>query len=202
VEIQQAIDRLRSRTHVPLFAVETWDRELDAALRRMEPQELFADRQIHDPSAAAATIAGLHIWNDSFSASHNLCQGINNVTGAYWHAICHRREGHAGEGLQSNLANARHWFRQAQGHPVEEQVYEMALRVLDASGAGSGFRWATEAADQLRTRRRWDPTALVDWFAQADDGTLSPQSQAVLEEIQWREIDLLVDWCVQRALGG
>jgi len=197
---QKAVERLRARTQMPLFISTVWDASLDGALRAAEPHDLFGGQALRDPYMAAAAIAGLHLWNDNFSASHNLCQGINTGTGAYWHGLGHRREGHAGEGLAKNLANAKYWFRQAGDHPAHDAVYRSALNVLDNTGAG--FRWATEAAAALRSRGKWDPFAMVDWFAQADAQTLSAPTQSILEEIQWREIDLLVDWCVQQALEG
>lgn len=199
MKLGEAIDRLRSRPHVPLFTAEVWDAELDRKLRAAEPEALFSGREVRDPHAAAAALAGLHLWNDAFDASHSLCQGISTATGSYWHGLCHRREGHRGDGLESNLRNSRYWFRQVGSHPTFPLVYESALRVLDSAGAG--FRWATEAAGQLRAADRWDPNALIDWFAQADAQVLSPQSQALLEEIQWREIDTLIDWCGREALG-
>jgi hypothetical protein len=198
--IQEAMDRLRERTTVPMFAVEPWDPNLHAELRRTSPEELFGGQQVRDPKMAACAVAGLHLWNDDFSGSHNLCQGIDTQTGAYWHGLCHRREGHEGAGIASNLGNARYWFRQVGPHPAFELVYGSALNVLD--NAGTGFRWATEAANTLRANRKWDPFAMIDWFVQADAQTISTQSQALLEEIQWREMDLLADWCVQQAVGG
>ena len=200
MRVQEAIDRLRERPNGPLFATTAWDAALGERLREASPEELFAGLEVRDPRMAGCALAGLHLWNDDFGASHNLCQGIKTATGSYWHALCHRREGHAGEGVQSNLGNAKYWFRQAGDHPAFDPVYRSALSVLDTGG--SGFRWITETADRLRANRRWDPFAMVDWVGQVDAGTLSPQSGAVLEEIQWRELDLLVDWCVQQALIG
>ncbi|MFN3649997.1 MAG: hypothetical protein ACK47B_10485 [Armatimonadota bacterium] len=197
---QEAIDRLRERTHVPMFAAATWDAELDRALHDTPLDQLFAGQELRDPQMAAAAVAGMHLWNDNFGASHSICQGIPTPTGSYWHGLCHRREGHAGEGLDANLSNAKYWFRRSAGHPAYEPVYRAALNALDTGG--SGFRWITETADQLRAARGWDPAAMADWFGQVEAGTLSPQSQAILEEIQWREIDVLVDWCVERALRG
>lgn len=198
--IQDAIDRLRERTQVPLFVGEIWDRELDERLRHARTEELFAGLTLRDPQMAACVVAGLHIWNDNFHASHNLCQGIRTNTGSYWHGIDHRREGHQGEGLRSNLANARYWFRNVGDHPAFDIVYRSALSVLDSTG--SGFHWATEAADQLRARGKWDPFLLIDWFGQADARALPAQCEEILAEIQWREIDLLVDWCLQQAVAN
>jgi hypothetical protein len=200
MNLQEAIDRLRERTRMPLFVVSVWDETLDEALQAAPPEELFEGFTVQNPQMGPAVLAGLHLWNDNWEASHNLLQVIKSPTGSYLHGLCHRREGHRGEGLASNLANAKYWFRQAGEHPVFDAVYRSALSVLDSGGVG--FRWVTEAADQLRARRRWDPNTLIDWFAQADDGTLSSQTTSILEEIQWREIDLLVDWCAQQAREG
>jgi len=200
VNIHEAIDRLRERTHVPLLAASVWDERLDAALRGADVEDLFGDAPLRKPQMAAAAVAGLHLWNDNFDAGHNICQGISSATGAYWHGLCHRREGHAGSGLASNLGNAKYWFRQVGDHPAFDPVYRSALTVLD--NAGSGFRWATETANLLRERRKWDPMAFIDWVGQAEAQTLSTETQRLLEEIQWREIDLLVDWCVREAVEG
>lgn len=200
MEIQDAIDRLRERNRMSLFVTEVWDTRLDQALKNARPDDLFGQRQVKDSRMAACAIAGLHLWNDNFNASHNLCQGIDSSTGSYWHGLCHRREGHRGEGLQSNLSNAKYWFRRVGEHPAFDPVYRSTLSVLEQSG--TGFRWATEAAGQLHALHHWDAYRIIDWFGQCDSGVLSPQTQALLEEIQWREIDLLVDWCLQQAYGG
>lgn len=195
---QNIADRLRERSPVPLFAVRVWDNGVDAALHEATPETLFDGRPIRDAAAAVCVIAGLHLWNDNFAAAHNLCQGVATATGSYWHGLCHRREGHEGDGLAGNLRNAKYWFRQTGPHPAFEPVYRSTLSLLD--NAGTGFRWATEAAGMLRAAQQWDPNAVIDWFAQAEAGTLSAESRSVLEEIQWREIDLLVDWCAREAV--
>jgi hypothetical protein len=200
MHIQEAIDRLRTRTHVPLFVPDRpWDADLDHRLRNASAEELFAGREVRDPQMAACAIAGLHLWNDNFTSSHKLCQGIPTPTGSYWHGIGHRREGHLGEGLQANLANAKYWFRRVDDHPAYDMVYRSAVNLLD--GAAVGFSWAAEAGGLLRARHRWDPFVLVDWFAEAEAGTLAGPAAALLEEIQWREMALLVDWCLEQALA-
>ena len=167
---------------------------------RAELPALFGDeRPIVDPQAAACAVAGLHLWNDNFTLSHNLCQGIQTQTGSYWHGLCHRREGHQGEGMERNLWNAKYWFRQVGSHPAFDTVYRTALGVLDGA---SGFAWSAETADSLRAARKWDPARFIDWVGEANGGALPAQAREVLEEIQWREIDLLVDWCYRQAIGG
>lgn len=196
--INEAIDRLRQRQVVPLFATGIWDRDLDFALRDAKVEELFHGLEIRDPHMAACAVAGLHLWNDNFTLSHNLCQGINTPTGGYWHGLCHCREGHEGQGLEHNLWNANYWFKQVGTHPAYDAVYRSALHVLDSGGAN--FPWITEAANTLRSRKGWDPALFIEWVGQADAQTLTTQAQVVLEEIQWREMDLLVDWCIRQAV--
>ena len=199
--IDEVISRLRERPHVPMFVAEVWDEEQSFALAGAELEALFGEeRPLADPKAAACAVAGLHLWNDNWDMAHQLCQSVQTPTGSYWHGLCHRREGHRGEGLQANLSNARYWFRQTGDHPAFDTVYRSALGILDTTGAG--FTWADEAATQLRRHGRWDPYLIIDWFAQADAQRLSTQAQEILEEVQWREMDLLVDWCYQKALGG
>jgi hypothetical protein len=198
----QAVERLRERVEVPLFAVEPWDTDLQAALREATPETLFRGRTVADPQAAAAVLAGLRIWNDDFTGAHNLAQGLKSVTGSYWHGICHRREGHRGEGVESNLANARYWFRQVGRHPAYDAVYRAALAALGGPGASTaGFRWRSEAQSLLEQRGGWDPVILVEWAGEITRGVLSPESQRLVEELQWREIACLVDWCAAQVLG-
>lgn len=197
--IQEAINRLRERTRLTLFATEVWDPELDERLKSASAEELFAGFTIRDPQMSACVIAGLYLWNDNFHASHNLCQAVHTDTGSYWHGLCHRREGHQGEGLVSNLSNARYWFRRVGEHPAFDLVYRSVLSTLDTTG--SGFRWAEEAAQELRARHHWDPGTVINWVAQADAHTLPAQAEEILGEVQWREIDLLVDWCLQQAVA-
>jgi hypothetical protein len=184
---------------MPLFAATVWDEALARDLNVATGASLFRGRELADPGAASVALGALRLWNDDFEAAHSLAQGIENANGSYLHGLCHRREGHAGSGLESNLGNARHWFRRVGQHPAFDPVYRMALNEL--GNAGHGFRWATEARAQLERAGAWDPFAMIDWFSEAERGTLSGQSRALLEEIQWREIDLFADWAAQRALG-
>ena len=59
MSIQSAIERLRTRIHVPMFAADVWDRDLDAALRDGNVEELFEGMEIRQPHMAAAAVAGL-----------------------------------------------------------------------------------------------------------------------------------------------
>ena len=107
---------------------------------------------------------------------------------------------HQGEGLEANLRNAKYWFRQTGPHPAFDAVYRSALGVLDRGG--SGFPWLVHASDMLRAQKVWRPETFIDWVREADAQTLPTEAQAMLEEMQWREMALVVDWCLEQAVVG
>jgi len=186
--------RLAALGPPPLLAGKVRDPEVRRALAG-DAASLFP-KPPADPVMAACALAGLHLWNDDWDACHNLCQGVATPTGSYWHGIAHRREGHRGEGLGANLGNARYWFRRTGAHSALPAIHAAALAVLDAA---PGCRWATEAAGTLRTHGAWDPAALADWVGQAESGTLSAQTLALLERLQEAEMRVLLDWCLAHA---
>lgn len=53
---------------------------------------------------------GLWLYVDDLERSHEISQSLHNRTGAYWHAIMHRREG--------DFWNSRYWLRQCEKHPA------------------------------------------------------------------------------------
>lgn len=199
ITYREARARLAGRPSLPLLVGSPWDADLSRTLTALDPERFFA-APVRDLRAAMAVVAGLLLANDDFDASHGLAQGLGDATGSYWHGLCHRREGHHGSGLASNLANARYWFRRVGEHPAFPAVHAAALRELEAAGAG--MRWATETAAALRLRGAWDPFAPIDWIAQAEAGTLSAATVRLIEQIQRAEIFTLLDWCAERALGG
>ena len=70
--IQEAVDRLRTREQMPLFVSTVWDPQLDEQLRAANPDELFQGLTVRDPKMAVCAVAGIHLWNDSFTAGHDL----------------------------------------------------------------------------------------------------------------------------------
>jgi hypothetical protein len=141
---------------------------------------------------AIAVVSGLLLWNDALSASHSLSQGIETDSGSYWHGIMHRRE--------PDYSNSKYWFRRVGRHALFPALHRAALETL--RGAGHGFRWATETAGLLESRGEWDPNAFIDWCQACEEGVLSPQSRVLLEQIQLREIELLLDHCLRGAVGA
>ncbi len=57
-----------------------------------------------------AVAAGIWLYVDDLHRSHEISQSINEATGAYWHAIMHRRE--------RDFWNSGYWLRKREGHPA------------------------------------------------------------------------------------
>ena len=187
------VDDLEKRSELPPLAPKgPWSEDLRAQIRALRPEEMFGSASVSGPHDAMAALAGLLLWNDCLSDSHTLAQGIETPTGSYWHGIMHRRE--------PDYSNSKHWFRRVGEHPIFPQVRAAALEIFRR--AGHGFRWATESAAQIEQKPQWDPFAFVDWCEACEAGTLSPQSRALLEEIQLAEIRLLLAHSVAGATRG
>src|SRR5438105_13069716 len=61
-------------------------------LRNVQPQDLFSI-QIKADDEAQAVLAGVWLWHDGLDEAHGIVQDLIGPTGAFWHAIMHRREG-------------------------------------------------------------------------------------------------------------
>jgi hypothetical protein len=192
--IRAAVDTLSRRPSPPELVPRTpYDAALRDRLKGSAPERMLGDiapERVHAHDAMAV-LSGLLLWNDSLAESHTLSQGIQTQNGSYWHGIMHRRE--------PDYSNSKYWFRQVGRHAIFPELHRAALDLLRAGG--HGFRWATETAGLLENRGEWDPYAFIDWCQACEDGVLSPQSRALLEQIQLREIELLLEHSLRGALG-
>ncbi|MCH7904666.1 MAG: hypothetical protein IH944_08905 [Armatimonadetes bacterium] len=75
-------------------------------------------------------VAGIWLYVDDLQKSHVVSQGLDDPTGAYWHAIMHRREG--------DFWNSKYWLRQTQRHEACASIdrYD-AERLVDMADANS-----------------------------------------------------------------
>ncbi|MEM6854767.1 MAG: hypothetical protein AAF593_10210 [Planctomycetota bacterium] len=116
-------------------------------------------------------VAGLWMYVDELELSHEASQSLDTPTGAYWHAIMHRREG--------DFSNAKYWLSRAVHHP--------AMGLIDLTGGGAGSGTAVAA---------YDAVELVDRVGRAherDDG-FHPE----LVSAQCKEWKALFEWCVHQ----
>ena len=105
--------------------------------------------------ASPEVMAGLWLYVDDLDRSHTISQGISSPTGAYWHAIMHRREG--------DFSNSKYWFRQVGDHPVIALLDYDPFKFVDACAADRGQNDERKIEQQ---RREWE--ALFNWCRQGD----------------------------------
>jgi len=79
-----------------------------------------------------AVKAALWLYVDELDKAHAIVQDLHTPTGAFLHAIVHRREG--------DFWNSKYWFRQAGHHPVISHIehyepYDLVQRADEAGGA-------------------------------------------------------------------
>jgi hypothetical protein len=73
---------------------------------------------------ALQALAWLYV--DELERAHDICQSMNDKTGAAIHAIVHRREG--------DFWNALYWWERAEGHPA--LAGQDPVELTKAIGAG------------------------------------------------------------------
>lgn len=92
---------------------------LDRAMPELVPKRRANARELELVQEALAhpaveempeLAAGLWLYVDELDRSHTISQGIDTPTGAFWHAIMHRREG--------DFSNSHYWYRRAGLHPA------------------------------------------------------------------------------------
>jgi hypothetical protein len=183
------VETLRSRPVPPsLGPADTWNPGLNIASQRASA--LLAPKRICSAEFANALKSGLLLWNDQLDASHTLSQDIHSRTGSYWHGIMHRRE--------PDYGNSKYWMRRVDTHPIFPELREAAGKLAAASEQTADvMRIAQAIADQSE----WDSFAMVDWCEAANRGRIDAQSAALLRRIQLAEIELLLTYSAEQAIG-
>lgn len=97
-----------------------------------------------DLSPTERALAWLYV--DDLERAHQICQSMDDATGAALHAIVHRREG--------DFSNALYWWRRAGGHPA--LVGQDPVGLVKAVQDGDRSPQAVE-----RQREEW--AALAAW---------------------------------------
>jgi hypothetical protein len=143
---------------------------------RLRDEDLLGGRPA-DRGMASALKAGLLLLADHMEDSHALSQDLDTPEGSYWHGILHRRE--------PDYGNARYWFRALGNHPLFDELGAVPPVGKEADPAGA----------------RWDPFRFIDLCEQCIRGGREDLRER-LEELQEREIVLLLAHCHRRAVGG
>ena len=155
-------------------------RSLITDLQKVSLEDLLGTA-VSDRLMAQAVRAGLLLVADAWDEAHGVAQELDTAEGSYWHGIVHRREPDAG--------NAKYWFRRLGTHPVFARLGEWDSRLPPS---------AKQVFDTLIPSGAWDPFTFIDiCTGNADAGSSDPYPALVA--IQAREIQLLLDYCIQRA---
>ncbi|UQZ82826.1 hypothetical protein SK3146_01986 [Paenibacillus konkukensis] len=188
----ESVNRLWNalKEHQPsLYPMEEWDELLDIRISKMPCGELNADQLPY----ASAVKAGLHLLNESLDKSHTLSQSIDNATGSYWHGVMHRMEG--------DYSNAKYWFRMAGAHPAYGLLIgKLAQISYDPDRIGSAA--LRGRLDQLMTSPVWNPGLFTDAVEQQVTVYQDEAAEALLAELQWMEIKLLLQYSFQQTGGS
>jgi hypothetical protein len=154
----------------------------DSAMRRplasLSTDTAFLPATVEHEDMAKACLAGLWLYHDFLEESHQISQGIDTPTGAFWHGILHRREG--------DFSNAKYWFRRVGAHPVLKQL---AIDVSEMDGAGNLPTMAVG----------WDPVMFVDLCQRAQGP--EPDLEPLCREIQMAEWNHLFAFSYQNAVA-
>lgn len=143
----------------------------------------FAPGTIKNIDMANAMLAGLWLAHNDLEASHQISRTIGTPTGSYWHGIMHRREG--------DFSNAKHWFRQVGGHPIDAALRKDAAELSRNSPHHPTMLF-------LEGQTQWDAFAFADFVDKCVHGR-SPCGE-LARAVQQREWELLFDFCYRAAI--
>ncbi|MGE5611008.1 MAG: hypothetical protein ACM359_17290 [Bacillota bacterium] len=158
--------------------------EAKSKLELASPEQMVTG-MIKSRDEARAMLGGLWLYHDWLEEAHRIFQKIESLTGAYWHAIMHRREG--------DFDNSKYWYAEAKEHPLMQSMAQYAGPVVNPL-----------PADNLVLRMvstGWDPAVYVDLVAAVHEKPEDPRHAAAvsLQQIEWR---LLFDYCTRIAARG
>ena len=180
------LQQLQNRVPLaPLFPTQIWQPELSKTIEESDDDALFDASAGNDEQREirAACRAGLFLLNDDLEASHTISQQIKSRTGAFWHAIMHRREG--------DFSNALAWFTNAGIHPAFDDAYTSAMCALMSETSPD----ATAFALKLEEAGSWTPQEFVAPCENAKSQNAEPEW---LQRIQRAEMIALLNWCYER----
>jgi hypothetical protein len=152
-----------------------------ARILATDPSKLITTEP-KDPQMLQALAASLYLYHDWLPESHTIAQGIDTPTGAFWHAIMHRREG--------DFSNSKYWYARCEDHPVLQAIANQAAVLLHDLPADNRLV-------QL-TFNGWSPTRFVDLVELHHAHPEDPFTPVLitLQQLEWR---VLTEYCAALA---
>jgi len=168
---------------IPLVVVAPTSADALKLLSSVTPQQLLS-APIQDFESANALLAGLWLGHDALEEGHRIAQDIETPTGAFWHAIMHRREG--------DFSNAKYWYARCRRHPAQRSIAASAAALAKAAGV-----------DPLGKRLvavEWDGPELVDLVESVRRRPMGTKTELAqrLQQIEWQA---LFEYCAAKAAG-
>ncbi|MFM1549051.1 MAG: hypothetical protein ACKJSG_06610 [Lentisphaeria bacterium] len=186
------VERLEDRESLPeLQPGSAWDTDLTDEITECSPIDLFMPVEVKNEKAAQAVKAGVLLWNDELSLSHDICQGLKTPESSYIHGVMHRREG--------DYSNAKHWFAKAKNHPVATKLFEKSTQIGDDIVPATDQ--LSHYSSDLKGIGHWSPDSFVDWCESASQGNVDSTCLYFFKKLQIEEIRLLIDHCYQLSIG-
>jgi hypothetical protein len=149
----------------------------------IEPAQLLTV-PVASPPNAAAMLAGLWLRHDGLKECHDIVQDLIGPTGAFWHAIMHRREG--------DFSNAKYWYARCADHRALRLISSLSLDVVGRDTSDERLLKVVSG--------EYDPDAFVD-FVQAvyrHPDTPGYTAAARLQQVEWKA---LFQHCAYEAAG-
>lgn len=147
------------------------------------PEQLLT-LPVKNSDDASALLAGAWLWLDGLHECHAIAQDLIGPTGAFWHAIMHRREG--------DFSNARYWYGRCQDHRARRLVSAMAMDVVG--------RHTRDKSILKIVAGEYNPEALVDLVQSVHQHPDDPRrgSAVRLQQVEW---EALFYHCAYEATG-
>jgi hypothetical protein len=153
-------------------------------LAGVTPQQLVS-MPVKNAPDASAMLGGLWLWHDALDECHRIVQDLIGPTGAFWHAIMHRREG--------DFSNAKYWYDRCADHRAFRLISAMALDVVG--------RHTTDKSLLRIVAGEYNPDDFVDLVASIHDQPEDLRHRAAvrLQQIEW---EALFYHCAYEATGA
>lgn len=191
-QIALFVERLEDRESLPeLQPDNAWDTDLTDEVTECSPIDLFMPVEVKDEKAAQAVKAGVLLWNDELSLSHDICQGLKTPEGSYLHGVMHRREG--------DYSNAKHWFAKVDNHPVAAKLFEKSTQIADDIVPPTDQ--LSHYISALEHIGHWSADSFVDWCESASQGNIDSTCLYFFKKLQIEEIRLVIDHCYKLSIG-
>lgn len=194
--ILEIVDHLQRYQIPSVKAGNILNEGLDLKIAEIPLNNIFLDEEERKVYGIALQ-AAFFLWNDSLTKAHDILQDPliydRNVTGDYWHALVHRREG--------DYHNSKNWFPPV--HPIHEELNNKVREYLqlDSQVHSLQDRELKASLQTLSQQPSWDPSLFVDIVEEGVKEGLGLVTTAILTKIQWIEIELLLNFTCKNVFG-